>query len=269
AFTPWEWHAPLKKLAESLGLEFFSTPFDATAVDFLEDLGVQAYKIASFELVDIPLLGKVAATGKPVVMSTGMATLAEIDEAVTTLRKGGAGPLTLLKCTSAYPAPPGDANLRTIPAMAELFHCRAGLSDHTMGSAAAIAAVALGAAMIEKHFTLSRADGGPDGAFSMEPDEFGRMAADIRTAEAALGRVCFEPADGERASRVFRSSLFVAEDVAAGEVFTPRNVRSVRPGCGLHTRHLPEVIGLKAAVAVAKGTPLDWGMIQFHAGGRK
>ncbi|MDL2226368.1 pseudaminic acid synthase [Deltaproteobacteria bacterium OttesenSCG-928-M10] len=261
AHTPWEWHAPLKSLAEKLGLDFFSTPFDATAVDFLEELGVELYKVASFELADIPLLKKIAATGKPVIMSTGMASLAEIDEAVTALREGGAGPLTLLKCTSAYPAPPEEANLRTIPALAEIFNCPVGLSDHTMGSAAAVAAVALGASVIEKHFTLSRADGGPDGSFSMEPEEFGQMVRDIRTVEKALGRVSFELTDKERESRVFRRSLFVVEDMKAGELFTEKNVRSIRPGHGLAPKYLPEILGRKAGADIKRGTPLTWRLI--------
>jgi pseudaminic acid synthase len=261
AHTPWEWHIPLRKLALSLGLDFFSTPFDATAVDFLESLGVSRYKVASFELVDIPLLKKIAATGKPVIMSTGMASLAEIDEAVDTLRRGGAGPLTLLKCTSSYPAPPEDANLRTIPALAEIFGCPAGLSDHTMGSSTAIAAVALGASIIEKNFTLSRADGGPDGSFSMEPEEFKQMARDIRSVEKALGRVSFELTEKEAQSRVFRRSIFVVEDMKAGELFTEKNIRSIRPGGGLHSRYLPEVLGRRAAADLSRGTPLSWNFV--------
>jgi sialic acid synthase SpsE len=229
-----------------------------TAVDFLETLNTPCYKVASFEVVDIPLLKKIAATGKPVIMSTGMASLAEIDEAVRTLRENGTKDLILLKCTSSYPAPPEEANLRTIPHLAQAFGCLAGLSDHTMGSAVAVAAVALGAAVIEKHFTLSRADGGPDGAFSMEPDEFRRLAQDIRTAEKALGRVNYELTDKERESVVFRRSLFVVKDMRAGELFTEENVRGIRPGHGLPTRYLPYIIGRKAAAAIKKGTPLTW-----------
>jgi len=258
AYTPWEWHPRLMALANDLGMACFSTPFDATAVDFLESLNVPCHKVASFEVVDIPLLKKIAATGKPVILSTGMATLAEIDEAVRTLRDNGTKDLILLKCTSAYPAPPEEANLRTIPHLAESFGCPAGLSDHTLGSAVAVAAVALGAVMIEKHFTLSRADGGPDSAFSLEPDEFKRMAQDIRTAEKALGRVNYELTDKERESIVFRRSLFVVEDVAAGEPFTEKNVRGIRPGQGLHPRYLPEVLGKKARITIKKGTPLSW-----------
>lgn len=261
AYTPWEWHAPLQELCTELGLDFFSTPFDATAVNFLETLNVPLYKVASFELVDIPLLKKIATTGKPVIMSTGMATLAEIEEAVNTLRFGGSGPLTLLKCTSAYPAPPEEANLRTIPALAEIFHCPAGLSDHTMGSAVAVGAVALGAQVIEKHFTLSRAEGGPDGSFSMEPPEFKQMVQDIRAVEKALGEIHFVPTAKEIESQVFRRSLFVTEDVKAGELMTEDNVRSIRPGHGLHPRHLDEIIGCRAAFDLKKGTPMNWDLI--------
>jgi pseudaminic acid synthase len=260
AHTPWEWHPRLMRLANDLDLACFSTPFDATAVDFLETLNMPCYKVASFEVVDVPLLKKIAATGKPVIMSTGMASLAEIDEAVRTLRENGTKDLVLLKCTSSYPAPPEEANLRTIPHLAEAFSCLAGLSDHTLGSAVAVAAVALGAVVIEKHFTLSRADGGPDSAFSMEPDEFRRMARDIRTAEKALGRVNYELTDDERKSIVFRRSLFVVEDMEAGEPFTARNVRSIRPGHGLHTRHYDEILSRVAARDIEKGTPLSWAL---------
>lgn len=258
AQTPWEWVPRLKSLANSLGLECFSTAFDPTSVDFLETCNVPVYKIASFELVDLPLLKKVAATGKPVILSTGMASLAEIDEAVRTLRDNGAGEITLLKCTSAYPAPPEEANLRTIPHMAQAFGCRAGLSDHTMGSAAAVAAVALGATVIEKHFTLSRTDGGPDGSFSMEPDEFRQMVRDVRTVEKALGAVSYALTPAQEESRVFRRSLFVVKDVRKGETFTNENVRSIRPGYGLPPRYLPQVLGRTAQCDIARGTPLRW-----------
>lgn len=258
AHTPWEWTPRLMALAKDLGMDCFSTPFDATAVDFLEKCGVSRYKIASFEVVDIPLLKKVAATGKPVIMSTGMATLGEIDEAVRTLRENGAGELTLLKCTSAYPAPPEEANLRTIPHLAQAFGCKAGLSDHTMGSAVAVAAVALGATVIEKHFTLSRADGGPDGSFSMEPHEFKQMVQDIRTVEKALGSVCYDLTEKQKESKIFRRSLFVVEDITAGEPFTEQNVRSIRPGHGLPPRFFDMIIGSKATQDLAKGTPLSW-----------
>jgi pseudaminic acid synthase len=258
AHTPWEWHPRLMALANDLGMACFSTPFDATAVDFLESLNVPCHKVASFELVDIPLLKKIAATGKPVIMSTGMAALAEIDEAVRTLRENGTKDLVLLKCTSAYPAPPEGINLRTIPHLAEAFGCPVGLSDHTMGSAVAVAAVALGAAALEKHFTLSRADGGPDSAFSMEPDEFRRMVQDIRTTEKALGLVSYSLTEKEKSSIVFRRSLFVVEDMRAGESFTEKNVRSIRPGHGLHTRHYEDILGRKVAKNIPKGTPIFW-----------
>ena len=262
AYTPWEWHPELQMLAHDLGLDFFSTPFDATAVDFLESLNVPCHKIASFELVDIPLLKKVASTGKPVIMSTGMASLAEIDEAVSALRENGTKDLVLLKCTSSYPAPPEEANLLTIPHMAQAFNCLAGLSDHTMGSAVAVAAVALGAKVIEKHFTLSRADGGPDGSFSMEPHEFRQMADDIRIVEKALGEISYEQMDKEKGSAVVRRSLFVVREMEAGEVFTTENVRSIRPGHGLHTRHYDYVLGRKSACAIPKGTPLTFDLVK-------
>lgn len=262
AYTPWEWHPRLMRLANDLGLTFFSTPFDATAVDFLEALQVTCHKIASFEIVDIPLLKKIAATGKPVIMSTGMASLAEIDEAVRTLRENGNTELTLLKCTSSYPAPPEEINLRTIPHLAEAFGCPAGLSDHTMGSAVAVAAVALGASIIEKHFTLSRADGGPDGSFSMEPAEFKQMVQDIRIVEKALGQVNYTLTEQEKASIVFRRSLFVTEDIKAGEPFTEKNVRSIRPGHGLHTRYYGDILTLKARSDIKKGIPLSWDLCQ-------
>lgn len=261
AYTPWEWTPRLMALAEDLGLDCFSTPFDATAVDFLEKCGVSRYKIASFEVVDIPLLKKVATTGKPVIMSTGMATLAEIDEAVRTLRQNGTEDLTLLKCTSSYPAPVEEANLRTIPHLQDTFHCQVGISDHTMGSAVAIAAVALGAKVIEKHFTLARADGGPDSTFSTEPCEFKQMVQDIRAVEKALGEISYNLTPKELENKKFRRSLFVVENVAAGEIFTERNVRSIRPGHGLHTRYLFTFLGKKASRACKAGDPLTWEML--------
>ncbi|HOW96252.1 MAG TPA: pseudaminic acid synthase [Kiritimatiellia bacterium] len=261
AFTPWEWQPKLKAEAESLGLQFFSTPFDDTAVDFLEGLGVPAHKIASFELVDTRLLRKVARTGKPVILSTGMASREEIDEAVATLRAAGCAQLALLKCTSAYPARPEEMNLRTIPDLARRHGVPVGLSDHTLGISAAVAAVALGACVIEKHFTLRRADGGPDSAFSLELHEFKAMAQAVREAEKALGAVSYEIAEHEKASRVFRRSLFVVADMAAGAAFTERNVRSIRPGDGLPPKHLEQVLGRKAARAIARGTPLAWDLV--------
>lgn len=261
AYTPWEWQEGLKKLANDLGLECFSTPFDATAVDFLEQIGMPCHKVASFENIDIPLLQKIAATGKPVILSTGMATLGEIDEAVRTLRRNGAGKLTLLKCTSAYPAPPEEANLRTIPHLAQAFNCRAGLSDHTMGSAVAVAAVSLGATMIEKHLTLSRTDGGPDAAFSMEPHEFRQMVHDVRIVEKAVGAVCYELTPKQKESVMFRRSLFAVRDIRQGELFTPENIRSIRPGHGLAPKYLELVIGRRAAEDIPYGTPLSWDLL--------
>jgi pseudaminic acid synthase len=261
AYTPWEWHSELFKVARDEGLDCFSSPFDATAVDFLEELDTVVYKVASFEIVDIPLLKKIAKTGKPVIVSTGMASLSEIDEAVKTLRAAGSGSIALLKCTSAYPAPPETMNLRTIPHLSEAFDVVAGLSDHTLGSCVAVAAVALGAAIVEKHFTLSRADGGPDAAFSLEPAEFTRMVADIRQAERALGKVSYEPGPEESKSLCFRRSLFVVNDVRAGERLTEANVRSIRPGHGLAPRYMPQVMGKAAACDIARGTPLGWDLV--------
>ncbi len=261
AHTPWEWQPELKALAEELGMHCFSSPFDPTAVDFLETLNVPAYKIASFELVDIPLIEKVAATKKPMIISTGMATLAEIDEAVRAARGAGATEIVLLKTNSAYPAPPEEVHLRTIPHLAEAFGVASGLSDHTLGIAVPVAATALGATVIEKHLCVRRADGGPDSAFSLEPEEFGAMVEAVRTAEKALGRVLYAPTEKQMASRVFRRSLFVVADVAEGEALTAENVRSIRPAHGLHPRYLPEVLGRRARRAIDRGTPLAWEMI--------
>ncbi len=261
ASTPWSWHAQLFEEARKLGLLCFSSPFDATAVDFLETLGVPMYKVASFELVDVPLLEKVGSTGKPVILSTGMASLAEIDEAVATLRRSGCRELALLKCTSAYPAPPEEMNLRTIPHLAVAFGVRVGLSDHSPGFAAPVAAVALGATIVEKHFTLSRAAGGPDSTFSLEPDEFAEMVRVVRMTEKALGEVTYQVTPREAANRQFRRSLFVVEDIEAGESFTERNVRSIRPGHGLPPKYLTRVLGKKAARHLARGTPLEWEML--------
>lgn len=261
AYTPWDWQPRLKEIADELGLDCFSSPFDESSVDFLEEMGVGAYKVASFEIVDIPLLKKIASTGKPVIMSTGMASLAEIDEAVRTVKANGCEEIVLLKCTSAYPAPPEEANLRTIPHLADAFGLPAGLSDHTMGSGVAIAAVSLGACIVEKHFTLARSEGGPDSAFSMEPDEFAAMVADIRLAEKALGTISYEVTEKQQNSKIFRRSLFVVKDVRKGEEFTRENVRSIRPGYGMHTRYLDTVLSKKATADVACGTPLDWELV--------
>jgi len=258
AYTPWEWQPKLKQVADELGLDCFSTPFDSTAVDFLEKMDVPAHKIASFELVDLSLIHRVACTGKPVIMSTGMASLTEIDEAVRAFRDGGGKQLVLLKCTSAYPSPPEEMNLRTIAHLAEAFGVPVGLSDHTLGIAVSVAAVALGACVIEKHFTLSRAAGGPDAAFSLEPSEFKAMVEAVRTAEKALGRVSYEVTPNETASRVFRRSLFVVADMRTGELFTEQNVRSIRPGHGLSPKYLSDVLGRQATVDIKRGTPLRW-----------
>lgn len=258
AYTPWEWHYELKKRADDLGLDFFSTPFDNTAVDFLLKLGIPAFKIASFELVDIPLLKKIGATGKPVILSTGMASLAEIEEAVCVLKTSGAKEIALLKCTSAYPAPPEEMNLATIPNLAQTFNVVTGLSDHSLGSCISIAAVSLGACIIEKHLTLDRSHKGPDSKFSMEPEEFKSMVRDIRMVEKSIGRVRYSPSDKEKESVVFRRSLFVARDIPAGKKLTPEDVRVVRPGNGLHPRHYETVLKRKAAKQLDKGTPLTW-----------
>lgn len=258
AYMPWAWQPKLKEVADELGVHLFSSPFDETAVDFLETMAVPAYKIASFELVDLPLIRRVARTGKPIVMSTGMGTLAEIEEAVQTIRSEGNDQLALLKCTSAYPAPPEEMNLRTIPHLAEAFGAPVGLSDHTLGIAVPIAAVTLGACIIEKHFTLSRDIPGPDSAFSLEPLEFKEMVDAIRVVEKARGKVSYEVTEREQASRVFRRSLFVVKDIEAGEPFTHDNVRSIRPGYGLHSRYLQEILGCKAVQHIERGTPLTW-----------
>lgn len=261
AHTPWEWQPRLKQEADELGLDLFSTPFDATAVEFLEDMQVPVYKIASFELVDTALLERIAATGKPVIMSTGLANLAEIHEAVQTLTAAGVEELVLLKCTSSYPASPANANLRTIPHLAATFGLPVGLSDHSLGTATAVAAVSLGACVVEKHLTLSRAVAGPDSAFSMEPAEFASMAADVRIVEQALGGVQTEPTEPERANLVFRRSLFAVADIAAGAELTAANVRSIRPGYGLPPKYLPVVLGRRAASDIARGTPLSWDLV--------
>ncbi len=261
AYTPWQWQSRLKEVAEELGMDCFSSAFDPTAVDFLETMNVPAHKVASFELVDIPLIQKMARTRKPLIMSTGMATEEEIDEALQTVRQAGATQIALLKCTSAYPAPPEEMNLRTIPEMARRFGVPVGLSDHTMGIAAPVAAVALGACIIEKHLTLSRSIPGPDSEFSLEPQEFKTMVDAVRVAEKALGHVQFGCGPKEEAGRAFRRSLFVVADVEKGETFTAANVRSIRPGNGLHPRHHGEVLGKTAARQIKRGTPLSWELV--------
>ncbi len=262
AYTPWEWHADLKAVAEECGLDFFSTPFDATAVDFLEELGVPCHKIASFEMIDIPLLRKVGATKKPVIMSTGMASEEEIRESVDALHGAGCTDLTLLKCTSSYPADPKDVNLLTIPDMAQKFGCPVGLSDHTVGIAVPVAAVSLGIRVIEKHFTLSRADGGPDSSFSLEPREFKEMVDAVRLAELSMGSVRYGGSAIEKQSKEYRRSLFVVKDIQAGELFTLENVRSIRPGYGLAPREMDVVLGQAATCDIARGAPLTWAHLQ-------
>jgi len=261
AFTPWEWHAELFAHAAEVGITLFSSPFDESAVDFLEDLNTPAHKIASFEMVHHPLLRKIAATGKPVIMSTGMASLEEIAESVRVFKEAGGEQLAILKCTSAYPAPAEEANLARIPHMAQAFGVPVGLSDHTMGGTVPAIAVALGACVIEKHFTKTRAVDGPDSSFSMEPAEFAEMVAAVRIAEAAVGEVSYELTEKEKVSRVFRRSLFVVEDIAAGEKFTEKNVRVIRPGYGLPPSALPMVLGRAAGKDVERGTPMYWDLL--------
>jgi N-acetylneuraminate synthase len=266
AFMPWEWQPKLKVIANELGMDLFSSAFDETAVDFLESMGVPAHKVASFELVDIPLIQKMASTGKPLIMSTGMASLEEIDEAVAAARGAGATQIALLKCTSAYPASPEEMNLRTIPYLAAHAGLPVGLSDHTMDVAVPVTAIALGACIIEKHLTLSRAVPGPDSAFSLEPSEFKAMVDAVRIAERSLGQARFGASEKEEGSRLFRRSLFVVADMKCGETFTEENVRSIRPGRGLHTRHLREVLGKPAAREIQRGTPLSWDLVRGHEG---
>lgn len=258
---PWEWQPRLKKIADRMGMDFFSSAIDAASVAFLHKHNMPALKIASFELVDHELLRCAARTGRPIILSAGMATREEMEEAVGVIRKAGGRQIALLKCTSAYPAPPEEMNLRTIPDMEKRFGVPVGISDHTLDSAVSLAAVVLGACIVEKHFTLSRAAGGPDATFSMEPHEFRDMVEAIRTAERAMGRVSYRLAPCEAASRIFRRSLFVVEAVRKGELFTAGNVRSIRPGHGLPPKFIGDVIGRRAARSIARGSPLDWPMI--------
>ncbi|WNC32643.1 MULTISPECIES: pseudaminic acid synthase [unclassified Thermosynechococcus] len=258
AYTPWEWHEPIFKRAKELGLIAFSTPFDLTAVDFLEELDCPIYKIASFENVDLGLIRRVAQTGKPIIMSTGMATLAELDEAVRTIRATGNDQIVLLKCTSTYPASPTDSNLRTIPHLRELFGCEVGLSDHTLGIGVAVAAVALGATVIEKHFTLSRAEGGVDAAFSLEPHEMKLLVEETQRAYQALGRVHYGPTEAEKKSLVYRRSLYFVKDMVAGEVITPECIRSIRPGYGLPPKYYEVLLGKRVNQAIERGTAVSW-----------
>lgn len=261
AYTPWEWHAPIMERARALGVACFSSPFDETAVDFLETLNVPAYKIASFENNHLPLIRKVAETGKPMILSTGMATIAELGECVQTARKHGCRELTLLKCTSTYPATPENTNVLTIPHMRQTFGCEIGLSDHTMGIGAAIAAVAHGATVIEKHFTLSRAEGGVDSAFSMEPHEMRLLVDETERAWQSLGHVTYGPTAAEEKSVGYRRSIYIAEDMLAGEVFTRENLRIVRPGGGLHPRNYELLLGRKVRRDVVKGEAMNWDLL--------
>lgn len=261
AYTPWEWHAPIMARAAKHGMVCFSSPFDESAVDFLESLNVPAYKIASFENSHLPLIKKVAATGKPMIISTGMASIAELDEAVKTARAAGCKDLILLKCTSTYPALPTNTNILTIPHMRELFGCQVGLSDHTMGIGVSVAAVALGATVIEKHFTLARADGGVDSSFSLEPDELKSLVVETERAWQAIGKVTYGATDAEQKSLVFRRSLYIAEDVKAGDVLTPINLRVVRPGNGLHPRFYEQMLGKQVRQDLKKGTPLSFDLV--------
>ncbi len=261
AYTPWGWHQILKEEAEKIGLDFFSTPFDNTAVDFLEEIGVEFYKIASFELVDIPLLEYVASKGKPIIMSTGMSTLAEIDEAVRAIRSQGCHRLCLLRCASAYPAITDEMNLKTMQNMAETFNVPVGLSDHSMGSVGAVTAVALGAKIIEKHFCLDRSIENPDASFSMNPAEFKQMVNDIRQAEKAIGHIAYGPTKQEISNTVFRRSVFCVKDIKKGEELTEENIRIIRPGYGLAPKFYREVLGQSALCDIKRGTPLKFDMI--------
>jgi pseudaminic acid synthase len=261
AYTPWEWHAPLKEVADDVGIEFFSTPFDFGAVDFLEKIGVPHYKIASFEITDIPLIEYTAARQKPIIISTGIATLSEIEDAVMTCRNVGNDQITLLKCTSSYPAPVDRANLMTMVNMRETFGVRVGLSDHTLGADVAIAAVALGAEMVEKHFILDRSIGGPDADFSLEASEFRSMVTSIRNVEKAIGVVDYTLTAERKKSRKFARSLFVVRNMAKGETFTNESVRSIRPSDGLAPRLIGEIVGRKASCDIKRGTPLEWSLI--------
>lgn len=262
AYTPWEWQKDLKEYAESIGLDCFSSPFDHTAVDFMQEIGMPAIKIASYEINDIPLIKKAAKTGKPIIISTGIAHLEDIERALKTCSGVGNENVALLKCTSAYPSPYEDMNIKLIPNMKETFDCIVGLSDHSLGSEVALGAIALGAKIIEKHITLKRSDGGVDSAFSMEADEFKQMVSQIRNLEKALGRATYKLTDKQEAGRSGSRSLYVVSDIKRGEVFTEKNVRSIRPAKGLHTMYYEQVLGKVATDDFKKGTPLDWGMFK-------
>lgn len=262
AYTPWEWHQAIFAHARAKGLIAFSTPFDDTAVDFLETLNVPCYKIASFENTDLPLIRRVAATGKPLIISTGMASVGELEETVRTARAAGCRDLVLLKCTSTYPASPDNTNILTIPHLRELFGCEVGLSDHTMGVGVSVASIALGATVIEKHFTLSRADGGVDSAFSMEPEEMKQLVVETERAWQALGQVRYGTTDAEKGSAQFRRSLYIVKDLQSGEVLTRENVRAIRPGFGLPTKFLDQVLGRTVTCNVRRGTALSWDLLR-------
>lgn len=261
AYTPWEWHKPIFDRASELGIIAFSTPFDNTAVDFLEGLDVPCYKIASFENTDLPLIRRVAATGKPLIISTGMASIAELDDTVKAAREAGCKDLILLKCTSTYPATAGNTNILSIPHMRELFGCEVGLSDHTMGVGVSLASVALGATVIEKHFTLNRADGGVDSAFSMEPSEMRQLVVETERAWQALGKVSYGATEAEKKSIIFRRSLYVVQDLKVGDVLTKENVRAIRPGLGMATKYLDVVLGKKVKQDVQRGTALTFELL--------
>ena len=261
AYTPWEWHKPIFDRARELGIIPFSTPFDDTAVDFLESLDVPCYKIASFENTDLPLIRRVAATGKPLIISTGMASIAELDDTVRAAREAGCKDLILLKCTSTYPATAQNTNILTIPHLREMFDCEVGLSDHTMGVGVSVGSVALGATVIEKHFTLNRADGGVDSSFSMEPAEMVQLVVETERAWQALGQVSYGATEAEKKSVQFRRSLYIVKDLKAGDVLTKENVRAIRPGLGLPTKYLEQVLGKQVKQDVKRGTGLSWGLI--------
>ncbi|MFX3636807.1 MAG: pseudaminic acid synthase [Candidatus Pristimantibacillus sp.] len=261
AYTPWEWHKPIFDRCRELGIIGFSTPFDETAIQFLETLDVPAYKIASFENTDIQLIRKVAATGKPLIISTGMATVAELDETVRAAKEAGCHDIVLLKCTSTYPATPETTNISTIPHLKELFNCQVGLSDHTMGIGVSVASVALGATVIEKHFTLRRADGGVDSAFSLEPEEMQSLVIETERAWQAIGQITYGPTEKEKSSLQYRRSLYVSQDIQAGETFSEDNIKAVRPGYGLPTKYLDQIIGKTAKQNIARGTPVSWSLL--------
>ena len=262
AYTPWEWHGELMDYAKKVGITCFSSPFDLTAIDLLEELNVPAYKIASFEINDIPLIKKAAMTGKPIIMSTGIADMSDIELALRTCKEAGNDKVILLKCVSEYPTPYEEINLRTLTNMSETFDCVVGVSDHSFGSAVAVAGVALGARVIEKHLTLSRKDSGPDGTFSMEPQEFKNMVTDIRNVEKALGKVTYELTEKQKKSKGRSRSLYVVSDIKKGEIFTPDNMRSIRPGYGLHTKYYKDIIGKRASCDIKKGTAMKWNYVE-------